>query len=254
MTIGQGPPALLIHCSLGRHEMLLPLAEKLDHRCTLFDLPGHGRSPDWEGITDYHTLSTGIAAELAAPASHLIGHSFGATVALRLAIERPDLVSRLTLIEPVFFAAARAEPEYPAHVAGFAPFVAAMARADKIGAARAFTDVWGAGGWERLNAPAQSGIVRRIHLIQAAEPAIDHDNAGLLQPGRIAGIKVPVTLIQGANSPPIIAAIHRVLAGLLPWSRLVSIPGAAHMVPVTHPQETFKAMNLPGMPPIVDLQ
>jgi lipase len=223
----------MIHCSLGRHEMLLPLAERLALRTTLFDLPGHGRSPDWDGVGDYHSLTTGIAAGLAEPGSHLIGHSFGATVALRLAVERPDLVSRLTLIQP----------EYPAHLIGFAPFQAAMARGDKAAAARAFTDVWGAGGWDGLSASAQAGIVRRIHLIKAAEPAIDQDNAGLLQPGRIGGTKVPVTLIQGALSPPIIGAVHRVLEAMLPQSRLVQIPEAGHMVPVTHPEDVFRAMG-----------
>jgi lipase len=233
----------MIHCSLGRHEMLLPLAERLALRTTLFDLPGHGRSPDWDGVTDYHRLTTGIAAGLARPDSHLIGHSFGATVALRLALERPDLVSRLTLIEPVFFAIARDQPEYPAHLIGFAPFQAAMARGDKAAAARAFTDVWGAGGWDGLSASAQAGIVRRIHLIKAAEPAIDQDNAGLLRPGRIGEIKVPVTLIQGALSPLIIGAVHRVLGAILPQARLVQIPEAGHMVPITHPEDVFKAMG-----------
>ena len=232
----------MIHCSLGRHEMLLPLAEKLAHRSTLFDLPGHGRSPDWDGTRDFHTLSTAIAAGLAAPASHMIGHSFGATVALRLAVERPDLVSRLTLIEPVFFAAAKGEPEYPAHVAGFAPYVAAMERDDRIAASRAFTDVWGAAGWDSLSATAQAGIARRIHMIGAAAPAIEDDNAGLTRPGRIAGISVPVTLIQGAQSPPIIAAIHRSLAALMPQARQVVVPGAGHMVAGTHPDAVLKAM------------
>jgi lipase len=233
---------MLIHCSLGRHEMLLPLAEKLGQRCTLFDLPGHGRSPDWDGITDFHTVSTEIAAGLATPGSHLIGHSFGATVALRLAVERPDLVSRLTLIEPVFFAAAKGEPEYPAHVAGFAPFVAAMATGDRIAAARAFSDVWGAAGWDSLSAAAQAGIVRRIPLIAAASPVIEDDITGLLRPGQIDGIDVPVTLIQGANSPAIIGAVHRALARLIPQARRVVIDGAGHMVAATHPDDVFKAM------------
>ena len=232
----------MIHCSLGRHEMLLPVAEQLAQRVTLFDLPGHGRSPDWDGITDYHSLTTGIAAGLAAPASHLIGHSFGATVALRLAIERPDLVARLTLIEPVFFAVAKGEPEYPAHVAGFAPYIAAMDRGDLSAAARAFTDVWGASGWDSLPASAQAGIARRIHMIAAAAPAIEDDNAGLMQPGRIAGINVPVTLIRGANSPPIIAAIHRALGQLMPHARQVVVPDAGHMVAATHPDAVVKAM------------
>jgi lipase len=39
----------------------------------------------------------------------VIGHSFGGTVALRLAVERPDLVRSLVLIEPVFVAALLAD-------------------------------------------------------------------------------------------------------------------------------------------------
>ena len=232
----------MIHCSLGRHEMLLPLAEGLNHRSTLFDLPGHGRSPDWDGISDYHSLVTGIAAGLAAPATHLIGHSLGATVALRLAVERPDLVSRLTLIEPVFFAVATREPEYPAHLARFAPFQAARLRGDWVGAARAFTAVWGAAGWDGLSQTAQAGFARRIHLIAAATPATEDDTAGLLRPGRIDGIDVPVTLIRGENSPPIIRAVHRALAVLMPQCRQVVVPGARHMVAATHPDAVLKAM------------
>jgi lipase len=242
VTIGRGPPALLIHCSLGRHEMLLPLAGMLACHAKLFDLPGHGRSPDWDGVTDYHALTTGIAAGLAAPGSHLIGHSFGATVALRLAVERPDLVARLTLIEPVFFAAARNEPEFPAHINSFAPFAAAIAAGDLARAAQVFTDDWGAAAWDSLPPKAQATVVRRIHLIPAAEPAISQDNARLLAPGRLAGVTCPVTLIRGDASPAIIGAVHRALARLMPQSRLIVIPGAGHMVAVTHAEEVAKAM------------
>ena len=69
VTIGAGPPALMIHCSLARHEVLLPLAQLLPNRVTLFDIPGHGRSPDWDGQTDYQTLTCTLAEGLAAPAS-----------------------------------------------------------------------------------------------------------------------------------------------------------------------------------------
>ena len=233
----------MLHCSLARHETLLPLAGLLPHRVTLFDLPGHGRSPDWDGQTDYQSVTCSIAEGLTGTATHLIGHSFGATVALRLACTRPDLVSRLTLIEPVFFAAARGTAAFDANRSTFAPFEQAMLAGDRTGAARAFIGMWGQGGWDDLSTRAQTYIVDRIHLIPAGAPAIEGDNFGLLTSGRIEALTIPVTLIAGANSQPVIAAIHAALATRIPQARRVTIPDAGHMVPLTHPEAVFRAMN-----------
>lgn len=233
----------MIHCSLARHEVLLPLAQLLQHRVTLFDLPGHGRSPDWDGQGDYQSVTCAIAEGLAAPGTHVIGHSFGATVALRLACSRPDLVSRLTLIEPVFFAAARGTAAFAAHARAFAPFVAAMQAGDRIAASRAFIGLWGQGRWDGLAARAQTYVADRIHLIPAGAPAIEDDNFGLLDSGLIEALAMPVTLIAGASSPPVIAAIHAALAARIPQARTVTIPDAGHMLPATRPDAVANVMS-----------
>ena len=77
-----------------------------DFQMTAFDLPGHGRSADWDGMSDYQFLSTQIAGNFITNPIDVIGHSFGATVALRLAVEQPEKVRYLTLIELVFCAVA----------------------------------------------------------------------------------------------------------------------------------------------------
>ena len=51
-------------------------------------------------------ISTQIVGNFITDPIDVIGHSFGATVALRLAVEQPEKVRSLTLIEPVFFAVA----------------------------------------------------------------------------------------------------------------------------------------------------
>jgi lipase len=220
----------------------LPLAGLLPHMSTLFDMPGHGRSPAWDGVTDYQTATCAMAEGLTAPGAHVIGHSFGATVALRLACTRPDLVSRLTLIEPVFFAAVRGTSAFEANQRAFAPFATAMQAGDRIAAARAFLSQWGQGQWEDLSPRAQVYVTDRIKLIPAAAPAIEQDNVGLLNSGLIEGLRMPVTLISGANSPPVIAAIHAELARRIPQARIVTIPDAGHMVPVTHPKAVGDAL------------
>jgi pimeloyl-ACP methyl ester carboxylesterase len=79
---------------------------------TAFDLPGHGQSADWDGHGDYGRRTAEVAATFYTEPLHLIGHSFGAVTALRLALAAPEGVRSLTLIEPVLFAAARGHPEW----------------------------------------------------------------------------------------------------------------------------------------------
>ena len=80
----------------------------------------------------------------------------------------------------------------------------------------------------------QDYIIARIGLIVAADPALEGDTAGLLGHGRLEALGVPVLLIEGQRSPPVIGVIQSELARRLPQARRVVIEGAAHMVPVTH--------------------
>ena len=112
-TFGQGPrAALAMHCSLSHSGSWGGIARHVSGALTLtaFDMPGHGRSAPWQGEGEIQEETAKIAASFCeSGARDLIGHSFGATVALRLAVTRPELVRSLTLIEPVFFAVAFAD-------------------------------------------------------------------------------------------------------------------------------------------------
>ena len=66
------------------------------YRVTCLDLPGHGRS---EPMDDYSLESVATALLQAAPAkAHWLGWSLGATLALYIAVHRPERVQRLLLI------------------------------------------------------------------------------------------------------------------------------------------------------------
>ena len=49
---------------------------------------------------------------------------------------------------------------------------------------------------------------------------------------------MPVLLIRGDRSPRIIARIADEIAARLPDVGVATVPGAGHMVPITHPDET----------------
>jgi pimeloyl-ACP methyl ester carboxylesterase len=73
-----------------------------ERRVLLYDLRGHGRSERARTGYDVATMARDLAA-LAAPFSEgpvdVVGHSFGALVALRFALDHPERVRRLVIVE-----------------------------------------------------------------------------------------------------------------------------------------------------------
>ncbi len=214
---------------------------------TAFDLPGHGRAEDWDGMTDFQDLCTDRAlAFLRSDPVDVIGHSFGATVALRVAVEHPERVRTLTLIEPVLFAAARSDaPEALArHLEEARPYLQALEAGESAIAARLFNRDWGDGTkWDDFPKVARDYMVRRIHLVAAQSDAIFDDRPRLLAQGRLERAEMPVLLLEGSCSPSIISVINRLLARRLPNATRETIDGAGHMAPVTHAPEVAKAVR-----------
>jgi lipase len=76
------------------------LAEALpDHHVLAPDLLGHGSSP-YEPPWDLERHLTAIVDTVGAEPACLVGHSFGARLALELAARAPKLVPRLVLLDP----------------------------------------------------------------------------------------------------------------------------------------------------------
>ncbi|MBZ8118112.1 alpha/beta hydrolase [Roseovarius sp. LXJ103] len=242
-SFGQGPQqALLIHCSLAQSNVWGGLAQHLSGALTMtaFDLPGHGRSGDWDGVAEMQALSARMAADCAgAGPVDVIGHSFGATVALRMAHLFPGCVRRMVLIEPVFFAVALGEDARlrALHAAEVAPFEDAMEAGAYEAAAQAFLRLWGDGTpWARIPEVQRARLAAQMPLIAAAGPALYGDVGGLLAPGVLEALPGPSLLIEGSRSPEIIGAINMVLAARLAGAERSVIGGAGHMSPITHPQ------------------
>ena len=239
--------ALLIHCALAHAGSLAPLMTRLGDglSMTAFDIPGHGRSAEWDGRSDLLDVTTRIAESFCDGPVDLIGHSFGGVAALCLAVRRPELVRSLTLIEPVFFAAAKAagHPAFDAYLTGMAPYAKALASGDRAAATRVFTATWGDGDWDALPGAQRAYATERIHLIEESVPGLFDDSQNILRPGGLEGLVLPVTLIRADRSPPVIEAVLGALQPRLPQSRSVLIEGAGHMVPITHAREVAAAIR-----------
>lgn len=242
-NFGQGPQAaLMIHCSLAHSGSWGGMARHLSGALTMtaFDMPGHGRSGAWDERGEIQGVTAEIAAELMAGPGHVIGHSFGATVALRLAVMRPDLVRSLVLIEPVFFAVAFADQptSQTAFAAQMHAFDDGVAAGDFHAAALGFLRMWGGGAdWKDLTPEEQNRIAAQMPLIVAGKPALKDDAGGMLVPGVLDAVDVPTLLIEGNSSPQIVSAINAGLADRMPNAQRAVIAGAGHMVPITHARQ-----------------
>jgi len=238
--------SFLIHCALAHGGVLAGLAKALPGGAVAMDLPGHGSSPAWRQDVDYQAQTVSWAAAAMARPGPVFGHSFGATAALRLAVEHPHLVTHLSLAEPVFFAALRLhDPQaYVAHVENFAPVTAAFEAGDMARAAEVFTDLWGGTPWGDLPGRFRSQLVSLMPLVAAQHAGIDEDSGDVFAPGRLEALECPVVLIRGTDTQPSVRAIHRVLLERLPNAAEHVLGGAGHMAPVSHPQDVAR-LSLP---------
>lgn len=248
------PEALFLHCSLAHLGAWRGVAKALagDLSMLMMDLPGHGKSAAYDIADpklDYQDLALSwvlalLQAEADGPVD-LVGHSFGATIALRLAQAAPDRVRSLTLIEPVLFAAAKTHPlfaENTAYMEG--PFADAMRAGDKDEAARLFNDLWGNGTpWDAVPERMRKDMAARIDLIPVAKNVTHGDVHGQAAPGALEVLEMPCLLIEGAASPAIIATIHDVFEARIPDVKRVVIKGAGHMAPITHPSDVAQAIQ-----------
>jgi pimeloyl-ACP methyl ester carboxylesterase len=239
-VFGQGPRrAVALHCSLARSSAWAGMAVRLADRVTMtaVDLPGHGQSADWDGVQDYTGLCARAGSGFLTEPVDLIGHSGGAVAAMQMAIARPEMVRTLTLVEPVLFAAAEGSEEGRAHAVAMAPVWARERAGDREGAAEIFTGLWGTGkAWGDLDPRQQQYISDRIHLIGAGMPGLLLDSGNTLGKGRLERLTMPVMLISGATSPPVIHVIAEAIAARLPDVGVAEVPGAGHMLPITHPE------------------
>ncbi|GAB5449233.1 alpha/beta fold hydrolase [Gymnodinialimonas sp.] len=233
--------ALMLHCTLANGGAWASLARHLRGRLTLVapDLLAHGDGHAFDPTRDFHDQATEAAARHLTPGMHLIGHSFGATIALRLALDQPERVKSLTLIEPVLFCAAHG-PGRAAHDAYVAGVPQALAEGDRARAARCFLGLWGAEPFDGMPPARQAYITDRIWIPAATEPALLDDRARILP--RLPQLPTPTLLLHGALSPPVIPEIIARLSSDIPNSQAQVLDGAAHMAPLTHPAATARAI------------
>ncbi len=209
------------------------------------ELPGHGDAEYWDRSRDYSDQALEIALDrLPREPVPLIGHSYGAVLALRIAIERPGRVSSLVMIEPPFFAALRGSYSFDKIQRDMSPFAQKMADGQAASATKHFVELWGDGTrWNDIEERARRGFINQIDLILASNVFLWDDPAGLLSPERLEGLEIPVTLVEGSGSHSVMPKIVDAIGRRIPDAEGITVPDAMHMVAVTHPASVAEAIR-----------
>jgi pimeloyl-ACP methyl ester carboxylesterase len=107
-VVDRGPrqrrPIVLIHCftcAIGWWDRVMPALAR-DHRVVAIDLLGHGGSAkpgSGYSMEDQASLVAEALARLGVARATVVGHSLGGVVATALAVESPDLVERLVIVD-----------------------------------------------------------------------------------------------------------------------------------------------------------
>jgi pimeloyl-ACP methyl ester carboxylesterase len=105
---GSGPPVLLLHGWGDTADCWRRIVPQLlrDHRVVAIDIPPLGRSgspllSDGRDLIDFYgEFFPELLERLDLTRTKVIGHSFGGTIALYMALEEPEAVERLVLVAP----------------------------------------------------------------------------------------------------------------------------------------------------------
>ena len=240
--IHTGENVICLHSSLSSSRQWQSLETRLQksYRVTAVDLHGYGHGP-LQSAGPVNSLASEVALlndlfEQQQGPIHLVGHSYGAAVAIKLALAYPQSISSLTLYEPVIFAALFSHsPFQPATVEVSRLFedIQASARAGNLmQATERFIDYWsGPGSWAAMPIGRQFSLAKQIPILLANFEAVVSEPNALAD---LANIQVPVHYLQGEESPASVHAIGNLLKLKLPQAVLHEFTGIGHMGPITH--------------------
>jgi pimeloyl-ACP methyl ester carboxylesterase len=249
-AIGRGPVVLLLHSTASSSAQWDALRHALADRFTMVavDLHGYGRSDPWPGGTpaslDHEAAAVRRVMDRFDGPMHLVGHSYGGAVALKLALSGRSLAS-LTLAEPVAFHLLRDGSDFDRGLLReFARLGEDVDRRILAGrhaeGMQRFVDYWnGAGTWAGIAAERQQALCRMAGAVSRNFSAVLGDPARLTD---CAFLFTPTLLMAGDRTPRPTARVAARLAATLPSVDVRRVEGAGHMLTRTHPNTFLQAL------------
>jgi pimeloyl-ACP methyl ester carboxylesterase len=233
---GRGAPVVLVHAS-AFVSWYDPLVERLSDGATL-RFRRRLRPSESGGyrpltVADDAAICARLMDHVGWTRAHIVGHSYGALVALQLAIDAPERVGSVALLEP----AARGIPSSEKIAAALEPIATAYRSGDTAGAVDGFLRHVGGDGYrvdlDREVPDAFGEALGEADLFFRVEvPAVQRWRFG---PTDAARITAPVLNVVGAESVPRFKEGGELVQSWFPQAERLTVPRAGHLLMVQNP-------------------
>jgi pimeloyl-ACP methyl ester carboxylesterase len=223
--LGEGPPVLFVHGDIVGPSLTWRKQRELAERWSLIipSRPGFGESTPLER-NDFE-VEAPMFAELLGDGAHLVGHSYGAVIALLAAAQRPEAVRSLTVSEPGSLRVAEGIPVVDEMIANGERLFSHASEIPSEDFLRLFRG--GAGSAYETPDELPGELLHGVELLKRERPSWEAE----IPLEQLAAGGFPVLVISGDHSPAF-EAVCDALANSLSAERAV-IPGRGHTVPST---------------------
>lgn len=246
---GQGPALVLIHGSPGNARTWQQVGQSLADRFTVvaMNLPDYDQA---DPPADVSPSDTDAVAEQVEVSIHdlpspigLAAHSYGANIALRIAMRGNVKLNQLVLFEPVttnILTLAGEHELYHLTKAVFDGYIGQSKRGDPL-AVKTMIDFWfGTGAFENFPEPVQSYLAswsrRNVADVEAAFRET-------FTKEELMAIDCPVRVVYGTESPDVTRVMAKAIAGAVAHGRTVSLAAADHNMVATHPHRVAEIIT-----------
>ncbi|TDW77863.1 alpha/beta fold hydrolase [Kribbella pratensis] len=245
--VGHGEPMLLIHGS-NLADGLRPLTTALSRRAASLSFIRYHRRGLGGSAGGRRPVSTeeqaadalGLLDALDLPSAHILGYSYGATVALEAALSAPQRVRSLVLLEPILTEV----PSWAEFSRGMEPVMKLYQAGDMEGAVTATFAALGGPTWPDLirsvGTEALAMAIRDTETYYRVEAPALH--RWTLDPQRAAALRAPVLSVRGMNSGQFFAEGRQLLHRHFPDCADADIPDASHLLFLQQPEAIATAV------------
>lgn len=249
LEAGSGAPIVFLHGSADTAFAWKPVIAHMaaTHRVYALDMGStsllEGETGDGRLAADHDLLRSLI--DMAAEPVHLVGHSYGALLALRFTLNHPERIRSLCLTEPIAFGLLRSgadrqesEGEVEEVLGGF---LKAWNEGQDANAIEIILDYWnGRGSWAAMPGGHRERILAGAERFHGEVSCAYADRTSLEE---VRALGLPSLVAHGERTTRAAKKVCALLSATLPDARSLCVDGAGHSPMRSHPEVYASALR-----------